>query len=132
MKFLLQNVPFKLTIVIAILWASLWMGSAIVMNFSACKISIMTIAVLWPLLNSKPFRPPSKRRLTNMELAEWCAKGRGQWTGGHDHWISYNYDLPDDAPVSEGTKVRKWGDDLWHEPTIDYCGRLRTSRSHHV
>lgn len=81
-----------------------------------------------PFLNSKPLSPPSNRRLTNVELAEWCAKGRGQWTNGHDRWISYNYDLPDDAPVPKNTKVRKWDDDLWREPTIAYCGRLRASK----
>lgn len=68
---------------------------------------------------------PKPRRATNRELAEWLAKGNGQKSGnkGIVACISYSYGhLADDCEIDKNVVVRKWGDCLWHEPTVDYMG----------
>lgn len=68
------------------------------------------------------------RIVNNKELSQWLAQGNGEYarvdgTGHvcncHTEW-SY---APQDehAPVTN-VVVRKWGDDLWNEPTADYLG----------
>ena len=64
------------------------------------------------------------RRATNRELAKWLSNGNGQihFSGG-TVWTEYNYDFgQDDDACSTFTKVRKWSDKEWHEPTLDYLG----------
>lgn len=62
------------------------------------------------------------RRATNRELARWLAQGNGQRFGDNDFAATSTFatfsDDEDDAV--KGQLVRKWDDDEWHEPTVDY------------
>lgn len=65
------------------------------------------------------------RRATNRELAKWIAHGNGQihCSGGIRTWIEHNYDIGRDNDACPNIiKVRKWGDQEWHEPTREYLG----------
>lgn len=62
---------------------------------------------------------------TNRELAKWLAHGSGQYkvSGGIRIWTDHPYDIgQDDDACSTFIKVRKWGDNEWHEPTLEYLG----------
>ena len=66
------------------------------------------------------------RRATYIEFSRWLAQGNGQVhtdsNGGRlDTAILYD-DKCDDTPVRDGLMARKWGDNEWHVPTIDYLG----------
>ena len=67
---------------------------------------------------------PKPRRATNRELAEWLAKGNGQKSGNKGiAGVSYSYGhLADDCEIEKTVVVRKWEDNEWHEPTVDYMG----------
>lgn len=67
---------------------------------------------------------PKPRRATNRELAEWLAKGNGQKSGNKGiACVSYSYGhLADDCEIEKNVVVRKWEDNEWHEPTVDYMG----------
>ena len=62
-------------------------------------------------------------RMTYRELAEWLAKGNGEFrpnqTSGMAYTTSnYRYDCtPDIIPIDY--KIRRWGSDEWIEPTVD-------------
>ena len=64
------------------------------------------------------------RILTYKELAEWLAKGNGQFWDKFREYISYSFDYDsdkDDNIVSEDyILIRRWGD-KWHKPTVSYC-----------
>lgn len=68
------------------------------------------------------------RRATNRELSRWLALGNGEFTegrectsGGPYTKTSYYYDAAvSDNPVPDETRIRKWEDADWHEPTISY------------
>lgn len=65
------------------------------------------------------------RRATNRELAKWLVLGKGQYqvSGGRMIWTEHHYDIgQDDDACSNFIKVRKWGDQEWHEPTREYLG----------
>lgn len=66
----------------------------------------------------------AQQRLTCGQLAMWLAKGNGQYIrDGVDtintEYITYadkeGYYVPDDI------LVRKWGTQIWHQPTVGYC-----------
>lgn len=62
---------------------------------------------------------------TNREIAKWLAQGNGQihFSGGIRTWIEHNYDIGRDNDACPNIiKVRKWGDQEWHEPTREYLG----------
>ena len=64
------------------------------------------------------------RRATNRELAKWLVLGNGQYQviGGRI-WTEHHYDIgQDDDACSKFIKVRKWCDNEWHEPTLEYLG----------
>lgn len=80
---------------------------------------------------------PKPRRVTNRELSKWLAKGHGECMNPNSD--SYSYADLSKANLSSSTytyggiseankkvpfyvKVRKWDDDEWHEPTVDYMG----------
>ena len=66
---------------------------------------------------------PKPRTAYNRELAEWCAKGRGQVWFEDKITTTYTYNMGlDDGVVPYFYKVRKWGDNDWHEPNCDYLG----------
>lgn len=67
-------------------------------------------------------RSPQKR-MTYRQLAEWLAKGNGEYrpnkTGGMAYTMSeYRYDCPE-AVIPEDYNIRHWGSDDWLEPTVD-------------
>ena len=65
---------------------------------------------------------PKPRRATNRELSRWLAHGNGECLGSQDDAdTAWNYPMESsNAPLREGAKVRKWSDNEWHEPTVDY------------
>ena len=77
-------------------------------------------------LADKVFEPEHKskpRMVFNRELAEWCAKGNGQVWFGDKIITTYTYDMGlDNGVVPYWHKVRKWGDNDWHEAINDYMG----------
>ena len=64
------------------------------------------------------------RRATNRELAKWIVLGNGQYkVSGGRIWTEHHYDIgQDDDACSNFIKVRKWCDNEWHEPTLEYLG----------
>ena len=63
------------------------------------------------------------RRVTNKELAMWCAKGNGQvrCAGAANVHTSFSYAFgTDDFPVTHDYAVRRFGDEDWHLPTTEY------------
>ena len=69
---------------------------------------------------------PKPRRATNRELSKWLAKGHGEYTNTlccSTSYITYEYFLDSaESEVSENILVRRWDDNDWHEPTVDYMG----------
>ena len=64
---------------------------------------------------------PKPRRATNRELARWIAEGKGEILVPHCVTQHVSYAVgQDNAECVSGQQVRKWEDDEWHEPTVDY------------
>ena len=67
---------------------------------------------------------PKARRVTNRELSKWLAQGNGEYSSILSCRVpsaTYNYSLDTATDVlNENILVRKWSDDDWHEPTVDY------------
>ena len=73
-----------------------------------------------------PYEEPPKKRMTNRQLAEWLAKGNGQYTTGGTiyHEFDYtNWDNADENTLKGGYKIRSWGSEEWIEPTVDIYER---------
>lgn len=68
------------------------------------------------------------RHATHRELSKWLAQGNGEVTEGDTNSSPYcktslYYDSGEsDKPCKDTIHIRKWDDDEWHEPTIDYMG----------
>ena len=64
---------------------------------------------------------PESKRMTNRQLAEWCAKGNGQWKYNFSGSVATGYILDseehDDVEVHEKIVIRSWDSDIWVEPT---------------
>ena len=94
--------------------------------YAVVKLGIHYVAITssyqWDYCDEIP-EEAKPRLATNRELAEWCAKGKGQvWFGDKiSTTYTYNMDL-DDGVVPYFYKVRKWSDNDWHEPICDYLG----------
>ena len=59
------------------------------------------------------------KRMTYRQLAEWLAKGNGQCDFGGIIATDNTYDkIHDDEEVDRDYKIRRWGSDIWIEPTI--------------
>lgn len=62
---------------------------------------------------------------TNIQLAEWLAKGFGIMkrvvSGYVSNGLSFNEEFENRA-VSDNVLVRKWGDKEWHAPTREFLG----------
>ncbi|PBC75313.1 hypothetical protein [Fibrobacter intestinalis] len=62
---------------------------------------------------------------TNIQLAEWLAKGFGIMkrvvSGYVSNGLSFNEEFENRA-VSDFILVRKWDDKEWHKPTREYLG----------
>lgn len=65
------------------------------------------------------------RRVTNKELAIWCAKGNGQvrcaGAANIHTFFSYAYGTDDDT-VTDDYAVKRFDDEDWHIPTTEYVG----------
>ena len=73
-----------------------------------------------------PYEEPPEQRMSYRQLAEWLAKGNGQYTTGGTiyHNISYNNcDNADEHTLREGYKIRLWDSEEWVEPTVDIYER---------
>lgn len=69
-----------------------------------------------------PYEEPPKKRMTYRQLAEWLAKGNGQFTTGGTiyHSIGYNNCNDADEHTLKGCyKIRYWDSEEWIEPTVD-------------
>lgn len=67
---------------------------------------------------------PETRHMTYRELAEWLAKGNGQYKfcdcAVPMHSYVFTYDADKDSTIApEYYKIRRWGSDEWIEPTAD-------------
>lgn len=68
------------------------------------------------------FRPflEEEERMSNRQLAEWLAKGNGEFThenGGIASLALVYYKGEEDNSVSVTTLIRHWGDTEWVKPT---------------
>lgn len=65
------------------------------------------------------------RRATNRELSKWLAQGNGESYDNRfdvvDHEYTY-HTFEMDGSCQPTLKIRKWDDEEWHEPTLDYMG----------
>jgi len=75
---------------------------------------------------------PKPKRMTKRQLAEWCAKGNGQWVSSynpHTYLSHYSYSPSSEGEeVSDVIKIRLWSSNKWIEPTEDIylrdcCGK---------
>lgn len=72
---------------------------------------------------------PNRTTVTNRELAQWLAQGKGEFAYLTEHGtymdcynsINYSYDT-DNWDVQDNIRVRKWEDTEWHSPTREYMG----------
>lgn len=69
---------------------------------------------------------PKQRRATNREVSKWLAQGNGEivdMDNDQTAWTLLQYlSGNENRELLEGFKVRKWDDEEFHEPTIDYLG----------
>lgn len=81
---------------------------------------------LWKLLY--PYEEPPKKRMTYRQLAEWMAKGNGEYTDSQNKYcmpmyaISYAEERRDE-PIWENCVIRPWDSEDWIEPTVDIYER---------
>lgn len=63
--------------------------------------------------------------MTNRQLAEWFAKGNGQYKFDEIMFFSHltYYYIEEDEPVGESVRIRPWGSDEWIVPTVDIYER---------
>lgn len=64
---------------------------------------------------------PEQKFVTNRELAEWLAKGKGQIQIYDNIYTIISYKANQENSPAE-FKVRKWTDTEWHSPTREYLG----------
>lgn len=72
----------------------------------------------------KPEEPEQKKRMTYRQLAEWLAKGKGQYRtersiGAHSNTYVSVYTPNENNEVNYVWEIRRWGSDEWVEPTVD-------------
>ena len=68
-------------------------------------------------------KPEELKCMTYRQLSEWLAHGKGQIMDEHNNLVctSYGYMLKEENDrVPLNIKVRRWGDDEWHEATKEY------------
>lgn len=81
-------------------------------------------SVRWYLLY--PYEEPPKKRMTNRQIAEWLAKGHGEYTRDtYDRdYAEYSYSKSErDNEVDSDMKIRSWDSEEWVEPTVDIYER---------
>lgn len=70
-------------------------------------------------------KKPEPRRATWMEVAKWCATGKGLvYDTNRDKIDTGVMFTPDNEhePIMDELKVRKWDDTEWHDPDVEYMG----------
>ena len=73
------------------------------------------------LFPEKYIKPEESKRMTYRQLAEWLAKGMGQFTHtlASTVFVGLVYDSAcDNEEVPTMYKIRRWGSDEWIEPTL--------------
>ena len=83
-----------------------------------------------PIIEEKPLMTPSAEKeplMTNYQLAEWLARGNGQWCLGEwcrgdisitPYSTTWEYDFEmEDNPVRDGILIRRWNTIEWVRPT---------------
>ena len=73
-----------------------------------------------------PYEEPPKKRMTNRQLAEWLAKGNGQYTTDVSSRIYANYCYYKGESYNEVDRsviIRSWDSEEWVEPTVDIYER---------
>lgn len=94
------------------------------------EMKVITSHASWQHCAEIP-KESKSRRATNLELAKWLAQGNGEKSyalaNGATCSVSCDFNFiysrgQEDRPLREHLVVRKWGDNEWHEPTIDYMG----------
>ena len=81
-------------------------------------------AVRWYLLY--PYEEPPKKRMTSRQLAEWLAKGNGQYTTDDFGRVYVEYDYSkgkENNEVDRRIIIRPWDSEEWVEPTVDIYER---------
>lgn len=70
----------------------------------------------------RPILEDEEELMTNRQLAEWVAKGYGEYThedGGITSLALVYYKGEEDNSVSSTTLIRRWKDTEWSKPTRD-------------
>ena len=78
----------------------------------------------WYLLH--PYEEPPKKRMTFRQLAEWLAKGNGQYTTDDFGRVYVEYDYSkgkENNEVDRRIIIRPWDSEEWVEPTVDIYER---------
>ena len=73
-----------------------------------------------------PYEEPPKQKMTYRQLAEWFAKGNGQWKwkDNSQYHTNYSYtETNDNKEVDENYYIRPFGQTEWIEPTVDIYER---------
>ena len=69
---------------------------------------------------------PAPRMATNRELARWLAQGNGEWCNcigdSSRASIEWWYDQGHSEKKGDHVFVRKWDDEEWHTPDVEYMG----------
>lgn len=59
---------------------------------------------------------------THRQLSKWLAQGNGECTTGIVVTSNHTYKKEDANDEVEDFLVRRWDDEAWHNPTLDYMG----------
>ena len=72
-----------------------------------------------------PWHTEEPVRMTKRQLAEWLARGFGQYTFGHDDiYTFYTIDAKrENKCVDDAIRIRYWGSDGWIVPTLEIYER---------
>ena len=86
----------------------------------------LTLGLLDTLARSlKAYNEKMSGRATNIQLAQWCAKGNGMWRGEGEDACHTDYEPmlgQMNKPVPAGIVIHGWTDHEWHEPTVQSMG----------
>lgn len=78
----------------------------------------------WYLLH--PYEEPPKKRMTFRQLAEWLAKGHGEYSRDtyDSAYAEYSYSKgKENDEVDRRIIIRPWDSEEWVEPTVDIYER---------
>lgn len=81
-------------------------------------------SVRWYLLY--PYEEPPKKRMTNRQIAEWLARGNGEYSRDtyDSAYAEYSYFKSErNNEVDSDMKIRSWDSEEWVEPTVDIYER---------